>query len=50
MIMGENKNETHNEYLLYERSGDFASRLPKEYQADARYADLQEIMYFVDKK
>ena len=50
MIMGENKNETHNEYLLYERSGDFASRLPQKYQADARYADLQEIMYFVDKK
>ncbi|MCR5203919.1 MAG: ABC transporter ATP-binding protein [Lachnospiraceae bacterium] len=50
MIMGEHHNMTHNEFLLYDRGGDFGTRIPEELRPALRYADLQEIMYFIEKK
>lgn len=54
MICGKRLRENHKDYLIYQEDGEFTKEgpgtLPKELQEELRFPDLQEIMYFVEKR
>lgn len=54
MIRGKRLRENHKDYLIYQEDGDFTKErpgaLPKELWEGLRFPDLQEIMYFVEKR
>ncbi len=54
MIRGKRLRENHKDYLIYQEDGDFTKEgpgaLPKELWEELRFPDLQEIMYFVEKR
>lgn len=54
MICGKRLRENHKDYLIYQEDGEFTKEgpgaLPKELWEGLRFPDLQEIMYFVEKR
>ena len=49
-IAGYRLRSSHNEYLLWDSKGKIENSLPAELVKDVRYADLNEIMYYVEKE
>jgi hypothetical protein len=50
MIVGSSVRESHKEVMIYLPDGqDFRTRLGEELYSACRHADLQEIMYYVEK-
>ena len=50
MIAGYRLRSSHNEYLLWDSKGRIEKKLPEDLVKDIRYADLNEIMYYVEKE
>ena len=50
MIAGYRLRSSHNEYLLWDSKGKIEKSLSAELVKDIRYADLNEIMYYVEKE
>ena len=50
MIAGYRLRSSHNEYLLWDSKGQIEKKLPADLVKDIRYADLNEIMYYVEKE
>ena len=50
VIAGYRLRSSHNEYLLWDSKGQIEKKLPADLVKDIRYADLNEIMYYVEKE